>query len=64
MSYLGYLDYDWQPLFLTFKLASLTTVILLLLGIPLAYALAFSRSRFKPVFETLVSMPLDRKSVV
>lgn len=58
MSYLGYLDYDWQPLFLTFKLASLTTVILLLLGIPLAYALAFSRSRFKPVFETLVSMPL------
>jgi molybdate transport system permease protein len=50
--------YDWQPLLLTFELAALTTLILLFLGIPLAYLLAFSRSRYKPLFETLVSMPL------
>lgn len=55
MSFFGY---DWQPLLLTFRLAALTTLILLFLGIPLAYSLAFSRSRFKPLFEALVSMPL------
>ena len=49
---------DWQPLWLTVQLATLTTVLLLLLGIPVAYAIAYSRSRFKPLFETLVSMPL------
>ena len=50
--------FDWQPLLLTFELAALTTIILLFIGIPLACSLAFSRSRLKPVFETLVSMPL------
>jgi molybdate transport system permease protein len=51
-------SYDWAPLLLTFELAALTTLILLLLGIPIAYWLAFSANRFKPVFETAVSMPL------
>lgn len=50
--------YDWQPLWLTLQLASLTSLILCLIGIPLAYKLAYSRSRFKPVWEALVSMPL------
>ncbi len=49
---------DWGPLILTFKLALITTAILLILGIPLAYWLAYSKSRIKPVIETLVSMPL------
>ena len=49
---------DWQPLWLTFRLAALTTVLLLLIGIPLAYWIAHTRTRFKPLFETLVSMPL------
>ncbi len=49
---------DWTPLIITFKLAAITTIILLLLSIPLAYWLAYSRSRVKPVIETLVSMPL------
>lgn len=49
---------SWEPLFLTFKLALVTTVILLVLAIPLAYWLAYSRARFKPIIETLVSMPL------
>ncbi len=43
---------------LTFKLAAITTCILLLIGIPLAAFLVFSRLRFKSVIETIVSMPL------
>ena len=49
---------NWEPLFLTFKLALLTTVILIAIGIPVAYWLSNTRSRLKPVLETLVSMPL------
>ncbi|MFC5399184.1 molybdate ABC transporter permease subunit [Undibacterium jejuense] len=52
------MDLDWQPLWLTFKLASWTTCLLILCGIPLAYKIAYTQSRFKPVLETLVSMPL------
>lgn len=49
---------DWSPLFLTFKLASITAVLLIFVGIPLAYWLAFTKNKLKPVVETLVSMPL------
>ena len=49
---------DWEPLILTFKLAFITTVLLLLISIPIAYWLAYSKSKFKPIAETLVSMPL------
>jgi len=49
---------DWEPLWLTFKLAALTTLILLIVGVPLAWWLAFTRCRLKAVAETLVSMPL------
>lgn len=43
---------------LTFKLAAVTTLILLLIGIPLAAFLVFSKMRFKSIIETIVSMPL------
>lgn len=49
---------DWQPLLLTFRLALITTLVLLVLSIPLAYWLAYTKSRLKPIVETLVSMPL------
>ena len=49
---------NWEPLILTFQLALVTTVILLLLSIPLALWLVNSKSRLKPVIATLVSMPL------
>lgn len=52
------MNFDWQPLLLTFRLAALTTAILLVIGVPLAYWIAHTRFRFKPVVETLVSMPL------
>lgn len=49
---------SWDPLILTLKLAVVTTLILFVLAIPLAYWLAYSRSRLKPIAEALVSMPL------
>ncbi|MFN7119570.1 MAG: molybdate ABC transporter permease subunit [Saprospiraceae bacterium] len=48
----------WQTLGLTFQLATLTTLILLFVGIPLAYWLAFAQFRAKPLAEALVSLPL------
>ncbi|MDR3480751.1 MAG: molybdate ABC transporter permease subunit [Burkholderiaceae bacterium] len=51
-------ELDWQPLWLTLRLALCATTILLLLGIPLAYWVAYTRTRVKPLVETLVSMPL------
>lgn len=52
------MNYDWAPLILTFKLAAVTTLILCIVGIPFAWWLAFTRVRFKPALEALVSMPL------
>jgi molybdate transport system permease protein len=47
-----------QTLILTAKLAVYTTSILLIVGLPLSYFMAYSRFKFKPVLEALVSMPL------
>ena len=49
---------DWTPLFITVKLAFITTAILLVISIPIAHWLAFTKSRIKPIIETFVSMPL------
>jgi molybdate transport system permease protein len=49
---------DWQAIWLSIKLASATTVILLLLGLPLAYWLTFSTRRWKFLVEALVALPL------
>lgn len=49
---------DFEPLILTFKLSLITTLLLLVISIPLAYWLAHSKKRIKTVVETLVSMPL------
>ncbi|MEM6895038.1 MAG: molybdate ABC transporter permease subunit [Bacteroidota bacterium] len=49
---------DFEPLYLTFKLAFVTTAILFVLALPLAYWLSGTRSKLKPVLEALVTMPL------
>jgi molybdate transport system permease protein len=49
---------DWEPLWVTFKLAFITTVILLVIAIPVAYWLAYSTRRFKTIVEVLVTLPL------
>ncbi len=51
-------DADLTALVLTLKLASLTTLILLLLGTPLAWWLAYSRWRYKFLVETVIALPL------
>jgi molybdate transport system permease protein len=52
------MPFDPGPILLSLKLAFVTTALLILAGLPLAYWLAFTRSRVRPVFETLVAMPL------
>ena len=49
---------DWSAVRLTAQLAGLSTLLLLLLGTPLAWWLARTRSRLKPLAASLVAMPL------
>jgi molybdate transport system permease protein len=49
---------QYQPLWLTLKLALVTTGCLLLIGIPIAAALAKSKFKLKPVIEACISLPL------
>lgn len=48
----------WQPIRLTLELAGLTTLLLLVIGTPIAWWLAKSTSRFKEVVATIVALPL------
>ncbi len=47
-----------NPVWITLQLATVTTVILLLLGTPIAWWLAWSRARVRPVIEAVVALPL------
>ena len=49
---------DQQAIFLTFRLATLTTLILLAISIPLGYWLAYSGARWKALVEAAVALPL------
>ena len=49
---------DWQALWLSLRLATLTTAILLIVGTPLAYWLTYSPRRWKFLVEALVALPL------
>src|SRR5207237_10496618 len=47
-----------QPLWLSLRLATLSTVILLVLAVPMAYALAHGRWRGRSLVESLIALPL------
>ncbi len=49
---------DWMSFWVSVQLAACTTVILLILGVPLAYWLAFMRWRGKFLIEAVVALPL------
>ena len=49
---------DWQAISLTARLAALVSVILLLISLPLAHWLTFSRRRWTFLIESVVSLPL------
>jgi molybdate transport system permease protein len=48
----------WQPVLLTVELAAITTVVLLVIGTPIAWWLARSRAWWKEGVAALVAMPL------
>jgi molybdate transport system permease protein len=49
---------DLAPVWLSLKLATVTTVVLLVAGTPVAWWLAHTRSRSKPLVEAAVALPL------
>jgi molybdate transport system permease protein len=49
---------EWGPLILTFKLAAITTLLLFIISVPLAYWLSITNSKAKPFIEALVTIPL------
>src|SRR5450755_3572588 len=49
---------DWQAFWLTLQLAITVSAILLLLGLPIAYWIAFSRWRSKFLVEAVVALPI------
>ena len=49
---------DTQALWLTLRLASVTTVLLLCVAIPLSYWLAFGKARWRPIVEAVATLPL------
>ena len=51
-------DLDLGPIFLTLRLAGVTVALLLLLGTPLAWWLAHTRTRLKPLVEAATALPL------
>ncbi|MCI0356234.1 MAG: molybdate ABC transporter permease subunit, partial [Acidobacteria bacterium] len=49
---------NWEALTLTAKLATVVSLLLLLIGTPIAYWVAFSRWRWKFLVEAVVALPL------
>jgi len=47
-----------ETMILTFKVAFVTTSVLFCVGVPIAFWLSSTKSKLKPIFETIVSMPL------
>jgi molybdate transport system permease protein len=49
---------DWQSFQLTLELAITVSIILLVIGLPIAYWIAFSRRRWKFLIEAIVALPI------
>src|SRR5580692_6849091 len=49
---------DLNPIWLTLKLAVITTLLLLVIGLPVAWFLSRGRSIFKIILEAIITMPL------
>jgi len=52
------MEFDWQPVWLTVKLAAVTTLLLLMVGTPLAWWLARTRHWLKQPVAAVVALPL------
>lgn len=49
---------EWQAIFLTLKLAFVSTALLLIIGIPLAWWLSQTHSKWKIIIESVITLPL------
>ena len=49
---------NWTAIWVTCKLATLTSIALLVIGLPIAYWLAYSKWRWKFLVESIVALPL------
>jgi molybdate transport system permease protein len=49
---------DWQAFRLTIELAVVVSAVLVVVGLPLAYWIAFSRRRWKFIVEALIGLPI------
>lgn len=56
MNYLSNLELE--PFILSFKLALITTIILFIISLPLAWYLSQTKSKFKPVLEAITALPI------
>ena len=51
-------SFDYQPIILTLQLAAVTVLVLLIIGIPISWWLAHTRTQLRPVFEAVIALPL------
>ncbi|MEC7755774.1 MAG: molybdate ABC transporter permease subunit [Bacteroidota bacterium] len=49
---------NWSPIILSLELALVTTILLFVVSVPLANWLAETKSKIKPVVESMISLPL------
>jgi len=49
---------EWTPFLISFKLASITTLILFIIAVPLAWYLSLTKSKLKPTIEAITALPI------
>lgn len=49
---------DFEPFFISFKLAAITTIVLFVISLPFAWYLSQTRSKIKPFLESVTALPI------
>lgn len=49
---------DFEPFFISFKLAAITTLVLFVISLPFAWYLSQTRSKIKPFIESVTALPI------
>lgn len=52
------LGIDFEPFFISFKLAAITTLVLFIVSLPFAWYLSQTRSKIKPFLESVTALPI------
>ncbi len=52
------MEFNYEPFLLSFKLASVVSIILFIIALPLAWKLSQSRSKLKPIYEAFSALPI------